>query len=194
MTVLLFIGGVLGGAFIVIARALLVDEASGRIRRRVKESVEATIVSLPRELQEEWAEEWRADLDELLSMPLTALIYVRNLRAAARELVGEWEPVPAPTDASAPFAGRARRLLHGRAQRASGQPWANRLARVPMMIWREVVRGIERVPTVVALGVSASVGVLMAMLGVVTIGKIATFASLLGGVSLLGFGLARRRR
>jgi hypothetical protein len=79
----------IGGAFVLVIRALLVDETRGRIRRRVAASVEATIASLPQALQDEWGEEWRADLDELLVMPLTALLYARNLRAAARELVGE---------------------------------------------------------------------------------------------------------
>jgi hypothetical protein len=110
MTALVLIFGVLGATVVAISRALLADEARGRIHRHAAASVEATIASLPPGLQEEWADEWRADLDEYRSMPLTALVFARNLRVAVRQLVDE--PVPAPAEVAAP-GSRSRPLRWG---------------------------------------------------------------------------------
>jgi hypothetical protein len=129
MTQLFLVGGVIGGAVAVVIRALLVDETRGRIRRRVTAGVEATIASLPQELQDEWGEELRADLEEVLPMPLTALLYARNLRLAAQELVDREEPALAGAlAASQPGErGSGRRLSDRRSRaRPTGPP---RLAR-----------------------------------------------------------------
>jgi DNA-binding NarL/FixJ family response regulator len=91
--VALLVLGVLGA----IARAFAVDEARGYIQNRVRADVEGIIASLPPELREEWADEWREELAAVISMPLTAIRFARGLRQSAVLLVGQHEIVPATT-------------------------------------------------------------------------------------------------
>jgi hypothetical protein len=69
-----------------IARALAVDEVRGYIQRRIAASVDAIIASLPTDLQQEWADEWRAELGGLISTPIRAMLFVLGLRRSAFEL------------------------------------------------------------------------------------------------------------
>lgn len=158
MSALVVIVGVMVAALVVIGRALLVDETRGRIRRHATASVEATIASLPRELQDVWGEEWRADLQEVLSMPLTALLYARNLRVAARELVGDQGLVPAPasrTRGRERTTTRIERVLRGWTTR--WPPLASE-RRVALERWlgrasREVVSWVTAVSALAAAAV-----------------------------------------
>jgi hypothetical protein len=86
MTVLLIVVGFVSGLILAFLRGLLGDEARGRVQRQIVASVEATIASLPQHLQDEWAEEWRSDLAETISLPITAAIFARNLRRSAAAL------------------------------------------------------------------------------------------------------------
>lgn len=87
----IFAGAVmlLVGLLGLIAKALLVDEARGRLQRQIRADVEATIAALPIELQEEWGDEWRAELAAVISMPWTATKFARGLRQAADRLSDE---------------------------------------------------------------------------------------------------------
>ncbi len=87
MSILLAVSAAFLGLVVLVVKALIVDEARGRVQRRVAASLEATIASLPIEIQEEWAEEWRGELAAAISMPWTAFAYVRNVRESAEQLV-----------------------------------------------------------------------------------------------------------
>lgn len=185
---LLIVGAAVGGA-VVIARALLVDETRGRLRRRVTASVEATIESLPPDVRDEWAEEWRADLEEVLAMPLTALAFARNLRLAARELVGDSVPVPSPV-ARKPLTGidgfrgrwKARRQSAGLARRPG-------LVTLPRQ-WRGMRTGLAA--TGVSMVVSATITGVSAAL---SLGALAYYTLVAGVVvCAVGIGLRRARR
>jgi len=89
VTMLIAAAGILLAILLLLARALLVDEVRGRIRRRIAHHLEVTIASLSKELQDRWAEEWRADLAEVIQMPLEALKFARNVRRSAHQLAGE---------------------------------------------------------------------------------------------------------
>lgn len=104
LVLLVFVGGIA----VAVARALVVDEAKGQLRRRTAASVERTIDSMSLELQEEWAEEWRADLAKIESMPFTALRFAANLRRTARELTRERELA---TVAETALGARGRRAF-----------------------------------------------------------------------------------
>ncbi len=99
MTPIVGVLAVIGALLLAVVRALVVDEAKGRLQRRIAADVEATIASLPPDLQEEWGEEWRADLDALRSMPFAALVYAHNLRRSGRTLIAERVPSPVATAA-----------------------------------------------------------------------------------------------
>lgn len=88
MSVLLIIVAGVVTMSLAILRRLAVDEVSGRFEKRISKHLEATIASMTPELQGEWAEEWRAELAGVLSMPLTAVRCARGLRRSARELMG----------------------------------------------------------------------------------------------------------
>ena len=90
MTVLLVIVAALGAFVLAVLRGLATDEARGRIRRYVVSRVDATIASMPAELRAEWEEEWRADAEAALTMPLTAVLFPRGLRQSAGSLPAEW--------------------------------------------------------------------------------------------------------
>lgn len=102
MSILLGIGTVL---VLALLRAVAVDEVRGRIQRRLRASVEATIASLPVEVQAEWGEEMRSDFEQVASMPLTALRFVVGLHEVAAALAGD--PTPTSVDAQANRGGRA---------------------------------------------------------------------------------------
>jgi hypothetical protein len=84
--VLLVILGLPAALAILVFKALAVDQVRGQIERRIRASVDATIASLPSGLAAEWEEEWRADLAETISMPVTAARYAWGLRQSARQL------------------------------------------------------------------------------------------------------------
>lgn len=71
------------------------SSAAGTVRRRISDSVEATIAAMPPQLQNQWAEEWRAELAVMISAPLRAAVFARGLRHSARELI----EAPAKRDA-----------------------------------------------------------------------------------------------
>jgi hypothetical protein len=75
-----------------VLRALAVDEAKGRIARRLEADVERTISSLPPELQEDWADEWRAEFAAVASMPFSAFRLAQGLRRSAEVLREQTEP------------------------------------------------------------------------------------------------------
>ena len=50
------------------------------MQRHITASLDATIEMLPDELRAEWADEWRAELAAVITMPLTATQLVRALR------------------------------------------------------------------------------------------------------------------
>jgi hypothetical protein len=52
-------------------------------------------------MQEEWAEEWRAELATVITMPVTASVFARGLRVSAAQFV-------LPCGRSRPNAGRLR--------------------------------------------------------------------------------------
>ncbi|HTA12714.1 MAG TPA: hypothetical protein VK765_04765 [Solirubrobacteraceae bacterium] len=85
------------GLTLVVAKALAVDEARGRVQRRLSCHLENTIASLPEPLKDEWADEWRSELASIITMPLTAARFVRNVRRSAAQLVPE--PALAPSRA-----------------------------------------------------------------------------------------------
>lgn len=88
MTILLGLLGFAAAIALFAVRGLLGKEIQGRVERRITASVEATIASMPPELQAEWADEWRADLCELINkMPISAALFARNVRLSAKELV-----------------------------------------------------------------------------------------------------------
>ena len=88
MSVLLIIVAGVVTMSLAILRRLAVDEVSGRLEKRISEHLEATIASMTPDLQGEWAEEWRAELAGVLSMPLMAVRCARGLRRSAKELMG----------------------------------------------------------------------------------------------------------
>jgi len=84
MTVLVLAGAVAGAGVLMVLRVLAINEVRSYLRNRVLANVEATIASLPRDRQDEWGEEWRAEAATL--MPLTAALFARGLRRSAAEL------------------------------------------------------------------------------------------------------------
>jgi DNA-binding NarL/FixJ family response regulator len=94
------------GVIAAIAKAFAVDEARGYFQNRVRADVEVIIASLSPELQEEWADEWRKELAAMISMPLTAIRFVRGLRQSAASLVGQHETEQATTGDRAPSTSR----------------------------------------------------------------------------------------
>lgn len=90
---LTFVAGGAFGALIAVLCAvtkdLAVNEVRVRLQRRIKSSLEATLDALPEHLQEEWAEEWRAELAAVIAAPIAGMSFVREVRRAASELVGE---------------------------------------------------------------------------------------------------------
>jgi hypothetical protein len=102
--------GAIAGLIQAVAGGLLADQVRGHIQRRITARVETTSASLPPEMRAEWAEEWRAELATVISMPLTATRFARGLRQSALQLVaeggnasesaGEAEVPPTPVGAS----------------------------------------------------------------------------------------------
>jgi hypothetical protein len=107
MKVLLTILGIGGGLLLMILRALAVDQVRGQVQRRLTAKLEAIIASLPDELQAEWADEWRAELAAVISMPLTAARMVRGLRHSASALVGRPKLAPANANVATSQPGRS---------------------------------------------------------------------------------------
>jgi hypothetical protein len=105
MSTLLAVLAIVGLLALALLRSLALEEARGRIARRVRRSLEQTIESLPPELAAEWGEEWRAELAALESMPLSAIGFARNVRRGAAELAGAPALAGAGGAAGAPVAG-----------------------------------------------------------------------------------------
>lgn len=89
MSIPLLLGFFLMLMVVIVVRWLAVDEIKARIQRRLVQQLEAIIASLPNELPAECADEWRADLATVITMPVTATLYIRALRRSSRELLGE---------------------------------------------------------------------------------------------------------
>jgi hypothetical protein len=87
VSILLLIIGTLAVLAGALARALVVDEIRGYIQRRITASVNATIESLPSDLQQKWADEWRAELGSTISSPLAAARFAIGLRRSSLDLV-----------------------------------------------------------------------------------------------------------
>jgi len=113
MTVLLAIVTFVGVLAVAVARALAVDEIKGRVQAAARSSVERTISALPAELQAEWADEWRAELAAVITMPLSAAQYARGLRRSAHELLrgAGLQPDGAVADGASTPSTRTRRAL-----------------------------------------------------------------------------------
>ena len=110
MSALLVMAGSATAVALVIVKALAVDEVRGRIQRRVAERLEATIATLPaRTCSVEWADEWRAELRTVISMPIAAAPLARGLRLSASELAGERCHSGANLDARVPARSDERR-------------------------------------------------------------------------------------
>jgi hypothetical protein len=86
---LLVVAAVVGTIAVLIARTLAISEVKAQIQRRLRQQLEALIASLPDELQAEWGDEWRTELDIIISMPGTSMVFLRSLRRWCRELSGE---------------------------------------------------------------------------------------------------------
>jgi hypothetical protein len=105
--IVLTIALVIGSIGVLVLKALAVDEVKGRMQRRIRANVEATIATLPEELKAEYAEEWRAELDAIITMPLTASSFARGLRSSARELTAT--PALQPVEATVGAVRRGAR-------------------------------------------------------------------------------------
>lgn len=189
MTVLLVGAGAVMGGFVLLLRALLVDEARGRLRRRIAASVDATIASLPPELQEEWGEEWRAEMVALMSMPLVALMYARNLRSSARELVAErgLALVAATAPTQSRWAGlRARWPRTRNALRGFGSRVRAALASLAV-----VRSAIERAHMLVVVIASSLTGALITAIAAIRVVRIASIGA---AVLITAIVVARGRR
>ena len=167
-TALLIVVGVLASVAVLVARALAVDEVKGRLQRRIRARLEATIVQLPDALQAEWAEEWRAELAAIITMPLSAAQFVRGIR----HIAGQLAPVPAlaaadtasPAPASPAWLRRTSHRLRSALTRSTGS-----LGRRITLTWLAIARtDRDDVPRLVGVVVGvAGLGVgLVAGLGV----------------------------
>jgi hypothetical protein len=94
--VALVVVGLLGA----ILKAFAVDEARGYVQRRVRADVEAAISALPEQLRDEWGDDCRAELAFVISTPLTAIRFAKEVRLMvceewvrlSREASGLYEP------------------------------------------------------------------------------------------------------
>jgi hypothetical protein len=76
---------------VIALQSLAVDEVRGRIERYTIDAIETAIASLPPDLHDEWADEWRAELEAARSTPVTAVLLAQGLRCAAAELNNDHE-------------------------------------------------------------------------------------------------------
>jgi hypothetical protein len=148
VTFVLIILGFAAGLVLVILKALAVDQVRGQIQRRITASVEATIASLPDELQAEYAEDWRAELAAVKSMPITAARLARGLRQSATELIGE------PTLAPAGTRRQTRDLVRDRRALLTVAGWL-------LVVWAVVKRPLLSVPIAVSVSTAAYVGLVV---------------------------------
>lgn len=93
--VLLLLLALLAAVLALVVRSLVADEARGRLARRLEGDLERTISALPIDLQDEWGDEWRAELAALQKMPLTAMSFVRGVARTAGGLVADLQPAGA---------------------------------------------------------------------------------------------------
>lgn len=150
MTAVLLILGLLGALAVMILKALVVKELLGSIDHLVAKSVEKSIARLPADLQDRWAEEWRADLAAFDQVPMAAARFAWRLRKSASDLCTE---VPATTS-----EGRLRKAL--RALR-SARGWTAGALRteVPALV----------VPCVAGVVVAVFSAFIVALAGVVAV-------------------------
>jgi hypothetical protein len=99
MSIALVVIGVPLTLFVALLRGVAVDEARGRVERRITESVESKIAALPPQLQDEWADEWRAELAAVISMPITAAQFARGLEDSIGDLLADAAFAPTTTRA-----------------------------------------------------------------------------------------------
>jgi hypothetical protein len=89
----------------------VLDLRHGRLLalRLARSDIEATIASMPAELRDDWGEEWLAELEAVVEMPMMALFFALGLRRAARRLCEE-------SGLGKPRRNRLRRLPVGRSE------------------------------------------------------------------------------
>jgi len=87
VTALFLTVGVLGSLVLIVLRSVVADEMKGRIQRIITGSLENTIAALPPHVQDEWADEWRAELAAIIAMPLSAAFWVRSVSRSTPQLV-----------------------------------------------------------------------------------------------------------
>lgn len=142
MTTVLVVLTFVGVLAVAVARALAIDEVKGRIQRRITARLDETIGALPDALQAEWADEWRAELASIITMPVSAAMFVRGVQRSAGVLVSEPSLVPASTQAAPPSGWRIRAQFPARARRFKKaiQRWMDTPANVGADRFYRVVR------------------------------------------------------
>jgi hypothetical protein len=165
------------GFLLVVLRAWLVAELSLKVQRRVRQHVKETIASASVEIQEEWGREWLADLEQVISAPISACKYARNLRRSA-ETMGR-----GALASSVPS--------HGVLERAITRPvvrevalWLALLAlEGPSYIWRWLQGAIWRAPIVLGIGLSPVGWLLTGLRGAIVVAAIVAPAAFIGALS-----------
>jgi len=119
-----------------IVRGLAGDELKGRLHRHTRYHVETAIASLPAEIEARRAAELRAELAEMISMPLTAAQWARRLRRSTTLIQA--------TIASLPAEMQAKRAVELHAQLAEilsnplkTRRWARDLRRTAAPFYHE---------------------------------------------------------
>jgi hypothetical protein len=143
---LLTLSGFVGLLILAVLRALALDEVRGRIARRAERSVEETLASMSVEQQAEWADEWRAELAAVRSMPVSALRFARGVRASADEMVGA-QALAGATGRRTVSLARGTERLRSAAGRV-GTSWRSENG-------KRIARLLRYVPAVIALATTA---------------------------------------
>jgi hypothetical protein len=183
-----FIGAFVLSLVVLVARGLLTDEIKGRVQKRTRAHLDATLDALPAEVRACWEEEWRAELDANLGLPVTAWQLVCGIRRTAAELVGDAAPAAA---AQTPGARRPESLRRG------SDALNDRLAVLVVRIVRGVLgAGGARVVVPVVLGVvvvSVVVVVVPVVVGVIVVGVIVVVGVTAGNIGAVR-AISRRKR
>jgi hypothetical protein len=80
---------VVGATFAIAVRVLVSSSGRPFALRVARSDIAETIASMPAELQDDWGEEWLAELEAVVAKPMTALSFAFGLRLAARRLCAE---------------------------------------------------------------------------------------------------------
>jgi hypothetical protein len=187
MSALFVILSFIGLIAVLVARALAVDEIKGRIRLRTEASLEATITALPDQLQAEYAEEWRAELAVVITMPLTAAQFARGVRASARQLVADPALAPAGVDGQTSGRGRLQADAVGRAQRTL-RDVRRRTTRVVASLQASSLTRLERAANSIFVPAANLLALVSAIVGVVA--AVARAVTGTGTVVVVAAGLA----